>query len=181
MNAIVEIATAALGVVMAGAALGKLDAWGRWANTMYRLVPRSRILARRLRYAIPVVEGVVVVLLFARPVVGLAACALLMTVFAVAVAVLARTHAGEDCACFGTVVSSRIGVGLAVRDAVLAVLAAGLAAWTLAADLPAGTSPVPALVIFVALFAGIVAAMALEFLRTFGFGALAPRREVSEG
>jgi Methylamine utilisation protein MauE len=180
MAAAVEIAAAALGVVMTGAVLGKVDAWGRWANTMYRLVPRSRMLARRLRYAIPVVEGIVALLLFAQPIVGLVACAVLLGFFAVAVALLAQNHAGEDCACFGTVVSSRIGLGLAVRDAALAAIAGGLAAWTLAADVPAGTAALSPLEIFAALFAGVVVAMTAEFMRTFGFEPLVPRRKVTE-
>lgn len=180
MDAAVEIVAAALGVVMTGAVLGKLDAWGRWANTMYRLVPWSRILARRLRHAIPAVEAVVALLLFVRPIVGLVACATLLGVFAVAVALLARDHAGEDCACFGTVVSSRIGLGLAARDAALAAIAGGLAAWTLLAGGSAGTAPLSALETFAALFAGVVVAATIEFLRTFGLDALLLRRKVTE-
>lgn len=180
MDMSVKLGAAALGVLMASAALGKLDAWRLWANTTYRLVPRSRMLARRLRYTVPLVEVVVAALLFARPTLGFVASAALLSVFAVAVTFLARTHAGEECACFGTVVSSRIGYGLAVRDVALAAIAAGLAAWTLVADAPAGAEPLSVLEIFAALFAGLVVAMTIEFLRTFGVKTLLLKGEVTE-
>jgi len=98
------------------------------------------------------------VLLFVDPAAGLFAAGALLVVLAAGVGVLSIRHRGQACNCFGAFMPSEIGVGLALRNAVLAIVAmtAGAAAAR------AGVSALTALQVAVALAVAVVVLLASE-------------------
>lgn len=122
-----HVVAAVLGVTFFAAAFGKLDGWPRWAQTTFVLFPRNRRLGWLVRLCIPALEVGTGVLVFVRPVIGLAVGAALLVAFAIVVFALARSHAATDCNCFGALMPSTIGKALAVRNAALALLTAATA------------------------------------------------------
>jgi hypothetical protein len=119
--------TAAYLGLFALAVFSKLDEWPRWRRATSTFVHgRARSL---LQNGIPAAEAAVVVALLVQPRLGLIAAGVLLTILAVGVLVLRKHHAGATCSCFGTALEATIGLGLALRNAALAVLA-GIAAGT---------------------------------------------------
>jgi hypothetical protein len=105
------------------------------------------------------VEGFIAVTLVLDPVVGLATSALLLGLLAGGVIWLAQRHTGQACNCFGSLAPSEIGLALAGRNAILAVIA--LAAAGLGRNL--GVEPVPSEGVLVALGVGVVIVLLTEF------------------
>jgi hypothetical protein len=117
--------TAAYIGLFALAVFSKLDEWPRWRRAMRGFVHGRA--GSLLQHGIPAAEAAVVVALIVRPRVGLIAGGALLTILAVGVLVLRKRHAGASCSCFGTALEGTIGVGLALRNGALAVVA-GIAA-----------------------------------------------------
>lgn len=129
MKLLADVAAGACALLFLAAALGKLDSWAQWSRLTAEL-PGPAPLGRAVRVTVPVIEGLIVVLSFALPVAGLAAGAVVLAVFAVAVSFLARRLAGRECNCFGAIAPASISPRLAGRNIALAGLAA--AGWYLA-------------------------------------------------
>lgn len=126
MKVVAEIAAGACALVFMAAALGKLDGWRRWAQ-LTEDISGPPFIGRFVRFAVPGVEGTIVVLSYASPTVGLAAGAVALGSFAAGVSLLARQLAGRECNCFGAIAPGTIGPHLATRNSILAL--AAIAAW----------------------------------------------------
>jgi hypothetical protein len=160
MRALADLAASAYGLLFVAAAAGKLDSWGAWSE-LARKIPGPPTIRPVVQVIVPVGEGVVAVLCFAAPIAGLAAAAVLLAGFAIAVGLMQPRLGGQECNCFGAIAPALINTGLVVRNAILAALAAAVfyAAWRL--DLRP-LSPLQALA--AALF-GAIALMLFEFRR----------------
>jgi hypothetical protein len=119
-----DVAAGACGLLFCAAALGKLDRWHQWSQLTAE-IPGPRVLGRVVRVSVPAIETAVVVLSVASPTAGLAAGAVALGGFSVAVWLLAQRVAGRECNCFGAIAPARIGPNLAARNIVLAILVAG--------------------------------------------------------
>lgn len=130
IRTLADVAAGAFALVFLAAALGKLDSWGEWSH-LNEEMPGPALLGRAVRVMVPALEGVIFVLCFVLPIVGLAAAAAVLAVFAVAVWFLARRLAGRECNCFGAIAPATISPRLAARNIALAVVAAAgwYAAW----------------------------------------------------
>jgi hypothetical protein len=123
MRTFAEIAAGAFALVFVAAAVGKVDSWGPWSR-LTEEIPGPGVLGRVVRIAVPAAEGAIVVLSLASPVIGLAAGAIILGGFALAVWTLARQLAGRECNCFGAIAPATISSRLASRNIALAILAA---------------------------------------------------------
>ena len=124
MNTLADIVAGAYALIFLAAALGKLDSWAAWSR-LSREIARSDLLGSAVRSVVPAVEGLVGVLCFVAPTAGLAAAAVLLAFFALAILLLSRRLAGEDCNCFGAIAPATISPRLAARNLALAIIAAG--------------------------------------------------------
>jgi hypothetical protein len=147
-------------LIFVGSVLGKLDGWNRWSSLTSAL-PLPRHGSSAVRILLPLVEAVVAVVLIVDPAAGLAASALLLAVFAVAVVIFARRIGPAECGCFGALTPTKLGNGLAVRNALLAIVAAVGVAVALGAERP--RPPLPALVL--GLVVGFWFVLAIEYVR----------------
>jgi hypothetical protein len=151
---LVRLCAAAYGVLFILAAVSKLDSWTNWSATAAALFGDRR-LAQAVRFATPAIEAVVGGLALIVPGAGLVASAALLALFAATALVKARHHAGYACNCFGALMPSRVGYGLAVRN--LAMLAPAVVVLVFASAADARPQPLEApallvLVVAVALF-----------------------------
>lgn len=114
-----------LALLLAGAALAKILRFDPFVEALrgYSVVPVRAV--RPLGVAVVAAECVVAALLFAgwRPDLALRAAALLMTLFAVAVAVNVVRKGSSDCGCLGSIVRLRLGWGSVVLNTLLAGIA----------------------------------------------------------
>jgi len=147
-------------LIFVGSALGKLDGWNRWSSLASAL-PLTRRVSAAVRILLPLVEAALAGVLVAVPVAGLAGSALLLAVFAVAVVIFARRIGPAECACFGALTPTRLGNGLAARDALLAATAAVGVALGLRSGVP--RPPLPALVL--GLLVGFWVVLTVEYAR----------------
>lgn len=150
--------SAALGVFFLAGALSKLDAWSTWKRTLARFIPLPETAGALLRIAVPTGEITVSLLLFTRIGLGLVAASGLLTLFGMAVAILTRRHAGEDCGCFGQAAHTEIGWRLAGRNLLLAFVAASAAFTALRTPVP----PLSALQITAAILLGLLVLAVIE-------------------
>jgi Methylamine utilisation protein MauE len=123
MRLALQVLTAGYALFLSGAALAKLDRWSSWSSAASGWLP-AWLPAKVARFGLPVVELLTAIVLIAAPTVGLVLAAALLGVFGIAVALLSPRQRGRECGCFGALMPSRIGTGLAVRDLALAVAAA---------------------------------------------------------
>jgi Methylamine utilisation protein MauE len=121
------LVAAAYALLFAAALLGKVDGWPSWSEAVSGFVPRRARIATVVRFGVPPAEGAVAAVSLLQPKVGLLASGALLGIFAAVVVGLRSSHEGEECNCFGAVASSRISLGLAARNAVLAGIALGVA------------------------------------------------------
>jgi Methylamine utilisation protein MauE len=126
MRVVADVAAGACALLFMAAVLGKLDSWPDWSR-LTKDFPGPTAFGNAVRVVVPAVEASIVVASFAVPTVGLAAGAVVLTCFAVAVWVLGRQLAGRECNCFGAIAPATISPRLAVRNAGLAI--ALLASW----------------------------------------------------
>ena len=124
MRLALQVLTAGYALFLAGAALSKLDRWSSWSSAVSSWLP-AWLPAKLSRSGLPVVELLTAIILIAAPVVGLVLAATLLGVFGIAVALLSPRQRGRECGCFGALMPSHLGAGLAVRDLALAAAAAG--------------------------------------------------------
>lgn len=123
IQAAVHVTTACLGLMFLAAAFGKADGWARWAEATRAFFPSHR-LAGVLRVVIPAGEVAVGLLTFVRPLVGLiSGSALLITLGAGVLWLIPRSQTAT-CSCFGALMPSEIGPALALRNVLLAAIAA---------------------------------------------------------
>ena len=155
-----QILVVSFWLIFVGSVLGKLDGWNRWSGLTSAL-PLSRSGSSAVRIFLPLVEAAVAVVLVVVPPVGLAASALLLAVFAVAVVVFARRIGPAECGCFGALTPTKLGTGLAVRDALLAIAAAVGVALAFGSEMP--RPALPALVL--GLTVGFWFVLAVEYVR----------------
>lgn len=113
-----------------GAALSKFDTWRMWAETTRDLFSggnpfsRGKHLTKLVRVAVPLVEMMICATLLIAPARGLLLSSVLLAVFAGGVYVLSKNHAGSKCNCLGALASSTISPLLALRNLLLALVAA---------------------------------------------------------
>lgn len=122
MPRLIELEAAAFAGMFAVALLGKLDSWNSWRQTV-RSLPLPVLPESPVRFGIPILEGATFAALVASPRIGLAASAAVLLVFAAAVALLHSAGSNTTCNCFGAISSKPLGIGLAARNATLAVIA----------------------------------------------------------
>lgn len=127
MEVAARLLAGALAAMFLAASFGKWNSRARWVLTTTSLFPTRLRFGRIVRWTVPAAEAGVAVLILAWPVLGLASAAGLMLVFAAGVLWLSADQAGEECGCFGALMPSRVGAGLAWRDAILALVAAATA------------------------------------------------------
>jgi Methylamine utilisation protein MauE len=134
-------------------ALAKLDGWQVWSASVAEWLPAG-LPVRAVCIVVPAIEAATAALLLLAPARGLLVAAALLGGFGGGVLVLGRRAQGKDCGCFGTLLPSRIGRGLAIRNLLLAALAAVtcLLAWQ--AEVPG--LPAPAILLFALLGALLV-------------------------
>jgi hypothetical protein len=134
-------------------ALAKLDGWQVWSASVAEWLP-TRLPVRAVRIAVPAIEALTAALLLLAPATGLLVAAALLGGFGSGVLALGRRAQGKDCGCFGTLLPARIGRGLAIRNLLLAAVAAiaCLLAWR--AEVPG--LPAPAILLFALLGALLV-------------------------
>lgn len=156
------------------AAASKVDGWRGWTSSTARLLPQSRLVRVAASIAVPTVEALVAIAVLFEPRIGLLLAGVLLLCFSVAVLLLTARHRGEPCRCFGTVVQSRLGPGLATIDAVLGMIALGASlSWGTALEPPsAGT-------IGLSLLGLLLVVLSLEFFQ-FRSAALPLRLEGGE-
>jgi hypothetical protein len=131
-------------VIMLAAALGKVDGLGTWRSTVDGFFPNRRRLAAAVFVVAPAAEATTAVTLLVSPVAGLVVGSVLLAVLGAGVLALRRNHRGRRCNCFGALMPSEIGTGLAVRNLALA----GIAAVTAVAGLGSRARPsLPAVLI----------------------------------
>lgn len=140
IRVLADVAAGASALVFLAAALGKLDSWRQWSR-LCEEIPGPGVLGRVVRIMVPALEGIIVVLSFAFPIVGLAAAALALTGFGLAVLLLARRLEGHECNCFGAIAPGTISQRLAARNVTLAGV--GGVSWYAARDRTT-TPPSPA-------------------------------------
>lgn len=123
---IVWTARLVLAAVLLAAAVAKLRALEEFAGVVhnYRLLPE--LLARPVAYALPILEVVLAVGLLLEPTRRLAAAAtaVLLAVFALAMAInIRRGRSHIDCGCFASALKQRLSWALVARNGVLIGLA----------------------------------------------------------
>ena len=129
MTVVGSVAAGACALLFLAAVLGKLDSWKQWSE-LAKEIPGPPVLGGLAQVLVPILEFAIVLLSFAWPVIGLAAGAIALTGFAVAVWFLAHRMSGRDCNCFGAIAPAAISPQLAARNVVLAAGAA--AGWYVA-------------------------------------------------
>lgn len=140
METFVQLIASGLGWMLLVAALTKFDSWGAW-ESFSTTVFGDGALSMLVRLGIPAAEATSGVVILLAPSPGLAVSTLLLVVFTVGVGVLARSHRGLKCNCFGVSSSSSIGKRLVVRNAGLAGLS-GVTLWgATARGVTSGTVP----------------------------------------
>ena len=149
-----EIVAAAFALFFGVACTGKATGRRGWYE-LARRVSGDR-LALPTALIVPSAEAGIAILCIVRPDVGLAGAAFVLALFAGAVALRRDLH-GAPCGCFGPLLHSKLGPGLAARNAVLASLAVVAAVGARSATV--GPS---ALLIAFAIAATVAAAVALE-------------------
>jgi len=160
VKVLADLAAGACALLFLAAALGKVDSWAQWSRLSEEL-PGPASLGRTVRVMVPAAEGMIVVLSFALPAAGLAAGAVILAVFAVAVRVLARRLAGRECNCFGAIAPATISTRLTTRNIALALLAA-IGWWVVRHEnLPAFSFPK----VLVTLLFGVIALMLVQYRR----------------
>lgn len=134
-------------------ALAKLDGWQVWSASVAEWLP-ARLPVRAVRIAVPAIEALTAMVLLLAPATGLLVAAALLGGFGGGVLVLGRRAQGKDCGCFGTLLPGRIGRGLAIRNLLLAAIAAiaCLLAWRATAP----GLPAPAILLFALLGALLI-------------------------
>ncbi len=134
-GAVAEVAAGAFAVIFIGAALGKIEGFGGWAELVARFPLRPTLQVIAL-FGVPLVELCIAMLIILRPALGLAACAALLTGFALVLARYLTQLRGADCRCFGNLSRARIDARLILRNLLLAVVAGAVAviAWVTAAS-----------------------------------------------
>jgi methylamine utilization protein MauE len=153
LRASVQIIAGGYATFLFVVALAKLDGWQVWSASVAEWLPVG-LPIRAVCIAVPAIEVLTAVLLLLAPATGLLAAAALLGVFGGGVLLLSRRAQGKDCGCFGTLLPSRIGRGLAVRNLLLAALAAVAGLLAGGATVP-GLSP-PAILLFALLGALLV-------------------------
>lgn len=123
VKGLADFAAGACALLFLAAALGKLDRWEAWSGLCAQ-IPGPPKLGRVVQSLVPIIEGAIVILCFVQPTIGLAAGAVVLAGFAIAVGLLARRLGGEECNCFGVVAPATISPRLATRNVVLAMLVA---------------------------------------------------------
>ena len=118
MRALLQVAVVVYAVLFIIALWAKLDEWPQWKGNVDQWV-RRRAAAAALRAGIPTLEFAVIVSLFVRPLFGVALAAATLFVFGVGALVLTRVSPGSECGCFGALMPTRIGIGLAIRNVAL--------------------------------------------------------------
>lgn len=172
---IIQLCAAAYGVLFTVAALSKLDSWATWSSTTEALFRRRRV-AAMVRLGVPSAEIGIGILALVDPVSGLAACGLLVAVFAVTALAKSRGHRGRACNCFGALMPSRIGYSLALRNLVLLLPATSVLA--LAGEVHPG--PLEPAALLAVIVAGALLLVMSEYRRLIARGA--PwSREVEKG
>lgn len=126
MHELANLGSAFFMLPFVAAGLSKLDGWSMWRSAVAHFVP-VRVLKLLIAVAVPLAELMCGVVLLARPRWGLVIAGAMLLAFAGAVLALRGKHSGAPCRCFGAVSETRIGTNLAVRDLVLAAMAAVLA------------------------------------------------------
>ena len=153
LRASVQIIAGGYATFLFVVALAKLDGWQVWSASVAEWLPVG-LPIRAVCIAVPAIEVLTAVLLLLAPATGLLAAAALLGVFGGGVLLLSRRAQGKDCGCFGTLLPSRIGRGLAVRNLLLAAVAAVAGLLAGRATVP-GLSP-PAILLFALLGALLV-------------------------
>ncbi len=123
MSALADVAASACALLFLAAVLGKLDRWGEWSRLTAE-IPGPALLSRSVRVTVPAVESAIVGLSVGWPIAGLAAAAVFLPGFALAVFLLARELPNRECNCFGAIAPAKIGPRLAERNIALASVAA---------------------------------------------------------
>lgn len=123
MTSVADVAAGANLLVFLAAVLGKLDRWGQW-RSLSDEIPGPIVVRRAVRLGVPAAEGIVVVLTVISPASGLGVGAVVLLCFSLAVSLLARRLAGQECNCFGAIAPGRIGQRLAARNLLFALIAA---------------------------------------------------------
>jgi hypothetical protein len=126
MHAVFEAALDFFWLTLAAAALSKVDSWTYWSSSVSNWFPLS--IAGFVRVAVPVSELMAAVLLIADPIKGLMFTGGLLAFLGFGVLLLMPSSKGSACGCFGTVLDSRIGFSLAIRNLLLSVAAFATAA-----------------------------------------------------
>lgn len=122
------VASGAVAAMFTLAAVGKATSFSPWLALASALIPgagRARVFA----VTVPLAELGIAAAVVGRPSLGLPAAAGALGLFAVGVALSSRRLRGAPCNCFGAALPGTIGPRLAARNAGLAILCAGLAAW----------------------------------------------------
>jgi hypothetical protein len=125
---VLAVATGAVAAMFTLAAVGKGTSFSPWLALASALVPGARR-ARVFAVMVPLAELAIAAAVVGRPSLGLPAAAGALGLFAVGVALASRRLRGAPCNCFGAALPGTIGPRLAARNAGLAILCAGLAAW----------------------------------------------------
>lgn len=159
--AIIRWAAVGYALLFVGAALAKLDNWRSWSITVSKFAALGGSWNKLIRFGAPSAESAVAAVAIRDPRAGLVASFLLLALFAVAVAILYRRHAGEECNCFGALLPSAISMNLVYRNSALA--GGALALWW--AVTRTDVEPLGALEILVACLFAIIAVVALELRR----------------
>jgi Methylamine utilisation protein MauE len=131
MHAPLHVVAACLGLMFFVAAFAKVDGWPRWTEATNAFFPLQPRVSRFIRFTLPLAEAIVGVFTFVRPVIGLVSGSLLLLAFAGGVLWLTPRSRAATCNCFGALMPTEIGPGLAARNAVLGVTA-GLCAFLVA-------------------------------------------------
>ncbi len=124
IHAAVYVVAACLGLMFLAAAFGKADGWPRWGEATRAFFPSHRRLAGLLRAVIPASEVAVGLLTFVRPLVGLISGSVLLVTLTAGVLWLIPRSRTASCNCFGALMPSEIGPALAIRNVLLAAIAA---------------------------------------------------------
>jgi hypothetical protein len=172
MGVATQFAAGLFAVFFVLSSFGKLDAWETWAKASAAWSP-SWIPRLLVLVALPLIELSIAMALVLHPQFGLVLCAIFLATLAIGVALLSPTQQGKECGCFGRLMRSRIGPRLALRNVLLAALAATVSA--LAFQLEVRGLGLPQ--ILTLSLVGALAALLLETKQANVFG---PRtREVS--
>lgn len=144
----VQFLAGVFGLLFLVAGLSKVDSWSGWSVTLSLVLPLGHPAYPIVRIGFPMVEIATGILTMVAPRVGLQMSASLLFFFALAVSMLIPRYRGQECGCFGALVSSKIDGRLVWRDLLLGLLALVL---LLAWPAQAGGLTLPQIVLVVVL------------------------------